>query len=149
MYKYGTKDYRNGKIYISENKEIIILGIFQPLLFITSVWWFFWANSRFVWIPFLFGSDFCFFFHNFIRIHGIRLIHIFLIFQDCTGKNDQMNWKYISCNARFIWADFHFCIGICNQIQIDERIRSQDTHTQLKSMALYQKIAKFHLKCGF
>lgn len=83
------------------------------------------------------------FFHIFTRIHGIRLIHVFSIFQDFTEKNDEMNWKYISCNARFIWADFHFCIGICNQIQIDERIRSQDTQTQLESMALYQKIAKF------
>lgn len=83
------------------------------------------------------------FFHIFTRIHGIRLIHIFSIFQDFMEKNDEMNWKYISCNARFIWADFHFCIGICNQIQIDERIRSQDTQTQLESMALYQKIAKF------
>lgn len=144
---YGTKGCRNGKINISGNKEIIILGIFQLLLFITSVWWFLWANSRFVWIPFLFGSDFCFFFSQFHQNPWYSFdSHFFKIARE---KNNQMNWKYISCNAPFIWTDFHFCIGICNQIHIDERIRSQDTHTQLKSMAFYQKIAKFHLKCGF
>lgn len=143
---YGTKGYRNGKINISGNKEIIILGIFQPSLFITSVWWFLWANSRFVWIPFLFGSDFCFFpqFHQ--NPWYSFDSHFFKIAREKTTK-----WIRNTFHAmlQFIWADFHFCIGICNQIHIDERIRSQDTHTQLKSMAFYQKIAKFHLKCGF
>lgn len=141
--------YWNGKIYISEIKEIKILWIFQPLQFITSVWWFFFEPivNSFEFRSFL--DENLFHFPQFRQNSWYSFSSHFFYFARLHGKNNQMNWKSISCNAPFICADFHFCIGICNQIQIDERKRSQDTHMQLKSMALYQKIAKFHLKCGF